>query len=140
MTTPEFEYIDHIADVGIRMHADSLEELFSTAARALVDWMGPPPPVMRRISFDVVLEAEDTAGLLVRWMQEVLYRFHVDHLYFTGVEFKSLGERKLDGRIEGCKWLDGDAGRYQEVKAVTYHQPAVRKTEGGWIAKVILDL
>ena len=140
MIVPGFEYFDHDADVGIRVHAGSFEELLSTAARALVSWIGPEPGRPEGAACDVFVEAEDHAGLLVRWLQEVLYRFQVDRFYFTGTTSLTVEGCCLRARLFGRTWGEWDAGSYQEVKAVTYHQLEVRQACDVWQATFILDL
>jgi SHS2 domain-containing protein len=140
MTTPEFEYFDHVADVGIRIRAATFEELLSTAARALAGWIGPAPEGPDDRVVEVVVEAEDQGGLLVRWLQEVLFRFQVERFYFTGTGYLTVEGNTARSQLLGRSWGDRDAASFQEVKAVTYHQIEVSRTGAFWQASVILDL
>ena len=36
-----YEYLDHAADLGIRVRAPTLEQLFQSAGDALMNWIGP---------------------------------------------------------------------------------------------------
>lgn len=130
-----------MADVGIRVQADSPQDLFLTAALALMAWIGPPPAgqiVEDRIS----IEAEDREELLVRWLQEILCLFHLQHAYFTGAREISvdLEHGKVEGSIFIKAWDEEKCSCYQEVKAITYHQLRIEKQDSVWLAAVILDV
>ncbi len=135
-----YSFFDHAADVGIRLRAGSLDELFATAGCALMEWIGPPPPNPERTEQLIVVTAEDRSELLVRWLQELLYRFHDAHGYFLGVKSIEFGPSDLTARAVISHW-DEDWGRnFQEVKAVTYHRLQLGEQEGEWTASVILDI
>ena len=135
-----WEYFDHAADVGIRVRAGSLAGLFEAAARALTAWMGPEPEGGARDSLEVRVAGEDLSDLLVRWLQEVLYCFHVRRLYLTRADAIELDERHFRARIHGLHWNDEHAPAYAEVKAVTYHRLDVKEENGAWSATLILDI
>ncbi len=135
-----FEYFDHVADVGIRIEAASLPDLFCTAGRALMEWMGPAPLVSPELKEDVLLEAEGFEELLVRWLQELLFLFHHEHAYFEDVLRMEITDRRIDASVTSRRWDARAARGFQEVKAVTYHQVRVTRLDTGWQASVILDI
>jgi len=135
-----FEFIDHEADVGIRIRGESLPDLFLTGARAVMSWIGSPPCPVRVVHETVSLEAEGIDDLLVRWLQEVLYLFHQRHAYLTGAESMEFPTGRMICVVTASVWSDSDAASFQEIKAVTYHQLEVVREESGWSARVILDL
>lgn len=138
--TGTYEFFDHMADVGIQIQAGSLEELFRTAGRALMEWMGPPPEVGPHIEVEVHVEAEDSEELLVRWLQELLFLFHQRHAYLMEVPSISLQGWTMDATLVSRQWDESIAGRFQEVKAITYHMLNVSCEGSLWCACVILDI
>ena len=140
LDTTRWEFIDHAADVGISIRADSLQSLFVAAGRALMEWIGPAPSSGVNCSQTIHLHAEETEELLVRWLQEVLYCFHRHHAYFKGVEEMTLSSNELDCRMAASVWDETDCANYQEVKAVTYHHLQIKQDSAGWHATVILDI
>ena len=137
---------DHTADVGLEVHGDTLEDLLATAARAtfaqmLVDW----PDQVEALQ---VVEARVAAGLegddgerLVTWLQELLYRFETERLVPLTFDFERIGP---EGVRAGVGFGRFDPARHRtalEVKAVTYHDLAVRReADGTWSARFILDV
>ncbi|HYK91497.1 MAG TPA: archease [Acidobacteriota bacterium] len=136
-----YEFFDHVADVGIRVRADSIEDLFVTAALGLTAWIGPPPEGGTRED-RMWIEAEYPEELLVRWLQEILCHFHLQHAYVTGVKELHLDVERctLEALLLSRTWEDAMRGEYQEVKAVTYHQLKIEQRGGAWLAAVILDI
>ncbi len=135
-----FEYFDHAADLGLRIHGASLPDLFLTGALALMEWIGPAPDHSTPIKEKVVLEADGLDELLVRWLQEVLYVFQQRRAYLTGAESIDIQGGRLSAVIFARLWGDAQAPTYQEIKAVTYHQLELCRDKSGWRASVILDL
>ncbi len=135
-----YEYFDHAADVGIRIRADSLPDLFLAAAQALMEWIGPTPQGTELLRERVCVEAGALDELLVRWLQELLYVFQQRHAYTTGADLIDLQGCRLTAVLTARAWGEAQAEGYQEVKAVTYHRLELCRDGSGWRAQVILDL
>ncbi len=86
-----FEEIPHTADRAIRVWGDTLPELFVFAARGMYSLAGlPEDEVGEEEEMAVEVEAATLEGLLVAWLNELLYltetrklsfrAFHVDEL------------------------------------------------------------
>jgi SHS2 domain-containing protein len=138
-----FETFDHTADVGLRIRAANLTELFAEAGRALMSVLvgstGGPPTASDRIE----LESTTLEDLLVDWLSELLYRFSVRRRVAVGfeIEVATKGDQaRLEATVRS-RALDperDDGG--MEVKAVTYHGLKIAATESGYRAEVILDV
>jgi len=135
-----FEYFDHAADVGIELTASSLPDLFVTAARALMEWMGPAPDSPASRTEKVTVEADNLDELLVRWLQELLYLFHRCRCYWLEAGAVEVTDRTIAATIKGSPWNEESERVFQEVKAVTYHKVRVLERRGIWHARVILDI
>src|SRR4051794_12641545 len=76
-----FEHFEHTADLGIRITAASLDELFVDAARglfaAVVQDLETVQPTVR---VEVALPVDQVEYLLFDWLKTLLYRFDVEHL------------------------------------------------------------
>jgi SHS2 domain-containing protein len=139
-TAGSFEFLDHAADVGIRLQAPTLTGLFTTAAAALMTWIGPAPEKGELQQTEVVLAAEGLDELLVKWLQELLYLFYQGQVYTMKVPRMEIEEHSLRAALFGTVWDESCCGDYQEVKAVTYHKLRVSRDESGWSANIILDI
>jgi SHS2 domain-containing protein len=136
-----YQFLDHAADVGLEVHSPTLTGLFSTAARALLAWMGPVPEGDEFLETAVDVEGEDLEDLLVRWLQEILYLFYQRHGYTTGMRDCHIqNDCRLTATVLYKTWDESRYQDYQEVKAVTYHQLQVRRGNDEWMARFILDL
>jgi len=133
-----FELLEHTADVGIRAWGQAAPEAFAQAALALAELMGicVPGPGRRRT---VRVSAEDPAGLLVAFLDELLWIHETSLVGFAAVDVIGLSERSLVAEIETSPAPADPVGI--AVKAATYHQLAVERRAGGVVeVRVFLDV
>lgn len=135
-----YSFFDHAADVGIRVKAPTIETLFTAAGRALMEWIGPAPAGESLRFAEIVVKGADREELLVRWLQELLSRFHLEHAYFLDADPVEIGTTFLRAVPRVCLWPESSAAEFQEVKAVTYHRIEVKEDRGEWQATFILDI
>lgn len=136
-----YEYFGHTADVGIHVQAASLPQLFEEAAQGLFGLMVEDlEKVQPRERVPVRIPPQpEVEYLLFDWLSELIYLFDTRRLVCSRfvVQLSAAG---LEGEAAG-EPLDAARHRLRnEIKAVTYHQLAVRPTEGGWEATVIVDI
>jgi SHS2 domain-containing protein len=145
MVTPAWEFTDHTADIGLLGRGDSQGAAIAAAGAGLFDLMIGHDSIRERIQRDIPVAGYDLTDLLVAFLNELLYRFEVEHEVFarfdvavspTGDSVKAVGYgEKLDPSRHTVRI---------GVKAATHHAAAVEKTtsdgEDGWIARTILDV
>ena len=117
------ETFDHTADLGLRIRAADLGDLFQTAAEGLFDVIVANRDAVRAVDHEMVeLAAESTEDLLIEWLNELIYLFEIEHRLFGSFDVTVGGDgRSLKAVIHG---EDIDPTRHvldHEVKAVTYH-------------------
>jgi SHS2 domain-containing protein len=138
----KFELFEHTADVGLRVEAGSLEELFVAAARGVYSLIVEnPDAIERRHDVTIELAAEDIEGLFVDWLRELIYRFETEHLLLCQFHVQILQDNRRV--FAKCGGEPADWNRHMpgnELKAVTYHGLRVQATTAGWEAEVILDI
>ena len=134
-----FEFIDHTADVGIRVEAPTLEDLFETAGLAFTEVVTSAESLDCSVERRFKLEEDNIETLLVSWLQELLYLLDTEELVFSRFQV-----RLHDCSLEATAWgevFDPDRHMIKtEIKAVTYHQLEVAESDQGWQAQVILDI
>jgi SHS2 domain-containing protein len=134
-----FQFIDHTADVGIQVSAPSLEGLFETAGLAFTELVTSADSLDCRTERRFKLQEDDIEILLVSWLQELLYLLDTEGLIFGRFQVKL-----QDSSLEAAAWgdvFDPDVHEMRtEIKAITYHQLEVVKSEDGWQAQVIFDI
>jgi len=135
-----FELFEHTADLGLRVHANSLQELFIDAARGLlVMHVANPNDVRPLESKTISLTADGPAYLFFDWLSELLYAFETDKLLFSDFDLKIDGN-KLTAVCRGEPMDETRHRMEHEVKAITYHSLRVEQTASGWEAEVIVDI
>jgi SHS2 domain-containing protein len=136
------ETFDHTADVGLRIRADDLDDLFRSAARGLFDAIVVNRDQVRVESTETIdLQAESPDELLVDWLNELLFRCETRHRLYGRFEVAVADDgRSLQGTIGGEPI---DPQRHlldHEVKAITEHGLTLRREADHWLAEVILDI
>lgn len=130
-----YRFIDHTADIGIRVVSKDLKTLFADAAHALIDIMGAWC-AQGSESENISVEGIDREDILVRWLQELLYLIEVKDLRISHVDVVRIGLKDMTGVITGSytsKVLK------QEIKAVTYHNLEIAEVDNHVEATIIFD-
>jgi SHS2 domain-containing protein len=135
-----YETIAHTADVGLRVRARSLPELFEQAALGLVSLMLDARTV-RPVSVRAVrASAQEPEELLVAWLSEILFLFDTERFAPASVRVGSLGEGTVTGELRGEQFDRRRHRRRHVVKAVTYHDLTIRKVEDVYEVQIIFDV
>lgn len=124
--------------MGVRAYGDSIEAVFEQATRGLLDISGTlAHGVGDRVAIEV--HAKDLGGVLVDWLQEVLYLQDAGDRVITSLKVASVTDTRAEGWVETdprARDLEGTA-----VKAITYHQLQVaQQGDGSWFATVYFDI
>lgn len=135
-----FTFFEHTADLGIRIEAKRLDELFTDAANALTSALVEEPESIKpRITEDVSIIADDVELLLFDWLRELLLRFETRHMLFSRF-LVAIEDHRLTATIHGEPIDHARHPLSHEVKAITYHGLSVQKVNDGWVAEVIVDI
>jgi SHS2 domain-containing protein len=138
-STAVYELIDHTADIGVRVHGQTMPELFENAAFALFDVMFDISGVQPVLEREFICRRDSYEELLVEWLGNLLYVFDTERIVFSRFRVEQLGGQFLSARTSGEYY---DANRHELktlIKAVTYHSLCVQPTQAGFEATVILD-
>jgi SHS2 domain-containing protein len=133
-----YEILEHTADVGVEARGGTLEECFEQATLGLLEILGMQP-AGRGTIVTLELVAEDLGGLLVDWLNEVLYLQDARDAVITALGVEKVTTRNATGWVS----LAPRRGRHLEgtqVKATTYHQLMVDATPDGYVARVFFDV
>jgi len=135
-----YRLLDHTADLGIDVFGETQADLFSHAALALFDLMVAAAGMQATQGRNIVIEGADRTDLFVNFLREILYLFNGEGLVLTACRIVQIDAKRLTAEIH-CGRYDARKHRVKtEIKAVTYHQAAVRKTAQGWQGRVIFDV
>jgi SHS2 domain-containing protein len=136
------ETFDHTADLGLRVRANDVVDLFRAAAEGLFGIIvANPDSIQAREMEQIAISADDAEDLLVAWLSELLFLCETKHQLFRDFDLSITEDQKsLMATIAGEPI---DPHRHildHEVKAVTRHGLSVRRDGPGWVAEVILDI
>ena len=135
-----FEIIDHTADIGIVAYGADIKQVFANAALGLFSLMADPDDFREGIKRDLELSAEDVVVLLVEWLNELIYIFDVEHIFFKRFEIDKLTSNQIRAKCFGEKIKPGQHKLKREVKAATYHMLQINKEDGGYKVQIIFDI
>lgn len=138
MQNKNYELIEHTADIGIKLEAESLEAIFKNSALAVFDIIAEAKShkPSRTETIKIIQKAEDIEELFINWLNELLSLSSAKELVFVNFKFNKLSENELEAEAEAVR----DYTIKSEIKAATYHELEIKKTGSGWGAKVIFDV
>lgn len=135
-----FEMVDHTADLGVVLAAESLSDLFAAAGAVLAELLYDPDPVEETETREVALEAASSEELLVRWLNELLYIREVGEFLWKTVEVEAGEETRLAATLHGEVFRPGKHVPRGGLKAATYHQLRISREGDAWSARIIFDV
>jgi len=133
-------HIDHTADDGYEIIADSLEELFYEAGYELLDMLYDRKTISEKDTKEINLESPSLDMLLHDFLAELLEIAQYELFPIKRIEILELSDQKLRAKVYGEPF---DLKKHMfilEIKAVTYHQLAAKKQGNKWFGRVIFDL
>ena len=139
-----YQLTDHTADIGIRLSNKTLKGIFEDAAFALFDILCDINKVQTDFERTISVEAINDEELLNLFLSVLLNKFTVENDLINQVKVTALkeseGKISISGMIYGEMF---DPARHvikTEIKAVTFHNLAVKKTKEGYTAEVLFDV
>ena len=140
MIDKNYELIEHTADIGIRVKAKDLKELFRQAGLAMFDIIAEVknPESRPQQKIKIVQKADNLEELFVNWLNELLSLSATKELIFSDFKITKLDKNLLEALALGKSSKDYKVN--VEIKAATYHQLKIEKKQSGWQAEVIFDV
>ena len=133
-----YEYIDHTADLGIRVYGKTLEKLFINIGKAIFETQIEGKVELKKET-KIEIKSESLVDLFIDWCRELLFNFSVKGFIPKRYEI-SIDKFKLKASLYGDIF---DAKRHEiklEIKNPTYHNFRIEKTAEGYQATIIFDV
>jgi SHS2 domain-containing protein len=139
-----FEVIDISGDVGIRAFGKSIEEAFKNSAIGMYSLITDLEGVKAEKSISISVESNSLEGLLVSWLNELIFQFDAYNFIGKGIDIQSLTPTpqspSLKAIISGEEFDTERHERKLLIKAATYHRLKVEKVRDIWEADIIFDI
>jgi SHS2 domain-containing protein len=136
--TRGFEEVAHTADLEIKAWGQDLNDLFVSSVEGMFHLSGVEDyeEGFSDITETISLEAMDYEGLLILFLEELLYRLTEDYMLFKVQRLNISDKFTLKAKLRGTQIKS-----YQrDIKAVTYHRLNIRETEDGYIVNIVFDI
>lgn len=131
-----FEEVEHTADWALRVSGRNMSELCQVAASAMLAAAGARAAAGSEEEHRVSLRAPDRETLLVLWLEEVLFALEPRHRMPVAITVEVSPSNELE-----ATWREASLdGVDKPIKAVTFHELAVRETAGGLEATIVFDV
>ena len=140
----KYVILPHTADGKFQAFGRTVEEAFGNAALATASLMWDWKKVGADISYPVRIQGKDLEQLLVKFLSEIIYLVETEAFLLGAVEELSIRKRS-DVYSLKARFLGDDLSKnyevYGVVKAVTYNEMKIEKTEGcGFLVQVVVDM
>lgn len=148
MTHKDFESIEHTADIKVRVYGATLEQFFRNAVIAMFQVIEPriagstvingrvvcdSLPIQRHIT----INALDKESLLVDFLSEALCLSDIYNEAYLDATIERITNTSINATLHGTK-VEGF--EVVEIKAVTYHELAIKNINGMWQADIVFDI
>ncbi len=131
---------DHTADIGLEAWGATFGEALAEAGLGLQAIMLDGGSVYPRDTRTFQVTAGDAGALLVAWLSELLFAFETDGWLSATIDISAADACKLSATARGEMFDDARHELGVGVKAVSYHDLAVRCKADGVRVRVILDV
>ena len=137
---PHYKAFNHTADLGFDVFGRTRKDLFRHAVTALFDNVTDVTAIALTEERPLTITGKDLDDLFINYLREVLYLWNGEGFLVGMVDIRKLGKNSLALIARGEPLDRAKHEILTEVKAVTYHQGAVKKTPTGWEGRFIVDV
>jgi len=135
-----FQIFEHTADLGVRVEAASLADLFADAARGLFTVIAGDLGQVRRLATETfIVQGSDPTWLLFDFLGELHAAFEVRRMLLAEFEV-AITDAGVEATAHGERYDPDRHVLAHEVKAITQHELAVVRGPVGCSATFIVDL
>lgn len=142
----KFQFLEDIAiaDVAFESFGKNLNELFGNSALALAEILADSKKIRPVQKKEIELKAKTIESLLYDFLSELLYLKDVEGIVYNKAKTKISKKEKefvLKAKIF-CQPISRVSKQFlkNDAKAITMHQFSAKKTNGKWIARIIVDI
>ncbi len=135
-STKPFEFLDHTADIKVKINGKTLNEIFENSVKAISQYISGNQKIESKKGKVIEVKGTDNESLLYNFIDEILYL--IDAESFIPVK-ASVTMRGNNLKAE----LYGDSTKkynLDHIKAATYSEMTIKKVNDNWEAIFVLDV
>ncbi|MBN1898210.1 MAG: archease [Spirochaetes bacterium] len=138
----KYTYIDHTADLGVKITADSKEEIYQAAALILYENLISLDKIRLKKKIRIRITGKDYDQLLFNILKKLLEYYNINRFVGKQVDIDLLKKDSL------CITVSGDFLKEEiplhlykhEIKTITYHGLHIKKSGKKFTTNVIFDI
>lgn len=131
-----------LADCALEVDGADLDDLFETVAVALAELMVDPATLAVTVERSISLQADTFDLLLYDWISELIFLKDRDSAVFPRCEVRTAGGEpcSLTAQVKGGVIDRERTALGIDPKALTFHRFALDRRDGGWRARLVIDI
>jgi SHS2 domain-containing protein len=131
-----YHELDHTADVALHIQGRDLVEILAHAAAGMLALADVQSADGERLTVPLELQADDAEGLLVAFLEEILAHIELERIVLEDYSLRVTDDWSLLGSARGAPLTS----QGKAIKAVTYHNLAIRAVDEGLEVTVVFDV
>jgi SHS2 domain-containing protein len=143
MAVKKFEFLPHTADVYVQAYGKDLAEAFANCALGMEETITKLAKVKPKMTKEVTVESEDEQALLVDFLTQLLILHDAENMVFSKIKVRiheTENGFKLSAELGGEEFDEKKHEHGTYVKAATYRDMEIEKSNKGARVKVLLDI
>ncbi|MFH1996939.1 MAG: archease [Candidatus Omnitrophota bacterium] len=134
-----YEQFEHTADIGVKIYGKDIKGLFQNAAFAMFDIIADLEGLKTTITLSFDLKAANREELLQTWLDELLFNFYTKWIIFSDFKIERISNGRIKAKAFGRHVGENKNRLKTEIKAITYHNLKIERSENGFEATVLFD-
>jgi SHS2 domain-containing protein len=133
----KYEFLEHTADIKVKAYGETLNEVFENVVLAVSEYVSREGKIKSKKMRVMDVSGKDNESLLYNFIDELLYLIDADNFIPARAKVTLRG-KNLRAEISG-----DDAENYSgldHIKAATYAEMFIKKSEDGWQAQFVIDV
>jgi SHS2 domain-containing protein len=138
----KYRFLEHTADVLYEAYGSTFEEALENAAEAMFGVIAKIEKIKPTEKVEVSESAKDLAELAVFVLSNLLRDSEIANVYLSKFKVEKFGVENGAYYVKGAAYGESikQALAKTDVKAVTFHESGVRKENGGYAIRILLDI
>ncbi len=133
----KYQFLEHTADIKFQVYGKTLNEVFENAILAIAEYLSRGQKIKPSKGRIMSVSGTDYESLFYNFMDEIIYLLDAENFITTKAKVTIRGYN-LQAELFGDK-----ASNYKDldhIKAATYAEMYIKKTDNGFEAQAVLDV